>query len=268
MVMRSLSIAATGMNAQQTNLDVIANNIANVNTTGYKRARAEFADLMYTAERMVGVPNAGADTMVPEGAMIGLGVRTAAVRRTHDLQGSYVETGNQLNVLIEGRGYFEIQDANGNTFYTRAGAFNLNADGQLVTLDGNLVQPVITVPDQIGKDGKITITRDGRVLYRLDGDAEQTELGQLNLINFTNQSGLEPVGDNLFRETAASGAPIVGNPGDENYGVLHQGYLEASNVDPVREITDLIAAQRAYEMNSKVIQTADEMSAVVSKNLR
>ncbi|RCL03175.1 MAG: flagellar basal-body rod protein FlgG [Candidatus Tokpelaia sp. JSC189] len=267
MVMRSLSIAATGMNAQQTNLDVIANNIANINTTAYKRARAEFSDLMYTADRMVGVSNMMNQATVPEGAMIGLGVRTAAVRNLH-MQGSFIQTGNTFDLAISGRGWFEIQDPNGSTFYTRAGAFNLNENGQIVTLDGNLVQPVITLPAELGKNGIITISPDGIVYYKIDADAQPAEAGRLNLINFTNEAGLEPVGENLFRETQASGAPIVGNPGEENYGSLMQGYLEASNVDPVKEITELISAQRAYEMNSKVIQAADEMLATVSKSLR
>ena len=267
MVMRSLSIAATGMNAQQTNLDVIANNIANINTTGYKRSRAEFSDLMYTTDRAVGVPNMMNEATIPEGAIVGLGVRTAAVRK-NNMQGSFVQTNNSLDLAIRGRGYFEIQDPNGNTFYTRSGAFTLNENGQVVTLDGNLVQPVITVPNEIGKNGVITVSADGRVTYQPDADAAPVEAGRLNMINFTNEAGLEPVGDNLFRETQASGAPIAGNPGEENYGTIMQGYLEASNVDPVKEITELIAAQRAYEMNSKVIQAADEMSAVVSKNLR
>jgi len=267
MVMRSLSIAATGMNAQQTNLDVIANNIANINTTAFKRARAEFSDLMYTADRMVGVPNMMNQSTVPEGAMIGLGVRTAAVRNVH-MQGSFIETGNSFDLAIQGRGWFEIQDPNGNIFYTRSGAFNLNENGEIVTLDGNLVQPVITVPAEIGQKGEITINPDGTIYVKADADSAPTELGRLNLINFVNEAGLEPVGGNLFRETQASGAPNAGNPGEANFGTLMQRHLEASNVDPVKEITDLIAAQRAYEMNSKVIQAADDMSAVVSKNLR
>jgi len=267
MVMRSLSIAATGMNAQQTNLDVIANNIANINTTAFKRARAEFADLMYAAERQVGVSNMMNQSTVPEGAMIGLGVRTAAVRNVH-MQGSFIETGNTFDLAIQGRGWFEIQDPNGNVFYTRSGGFNLNENGEIVTLDGNLVQPVITVPVDIGQKGEITVSPDGIVYAKADADAAPGELGRINLVNFVNEAGLEPVGGNLYRETQASGAPVAGNPGELNYGKILQRYLEASNVDPVKEITDLIAAQRAYEMNSKVIQAADEMSAVVSKNLR
>jgi len=267
MVMRSLSIAATGMNAQQTNLDVIANNIANVNTTAFKRARAEFSDLMYSADRMVGVSNMSGESTVPEGAMVGLGVRTAGVRNLH-MQGSFIHTNNHFDLAIQGRGWFEIQDPNGNVFYSRAGAFNLNEEGNLVTLDGNLVQPVITVPVEMGKEGEVTITPDGAVYYKNDADTTPTELGRLNLVNFVNEAGLEPVGGNLFRQTQASGAPVAGNPGEENFGTLMQGWLEASNVDPVKEITDLIAAQRAYEMNSKVIQASDEMAAVVSKNLR
>ncbi|EYS91046.1 flagellar basal-body rod protein FlgG [Bartonella bacilliformis str. Heidi Mejia] len=264
MVMRSLSIAATGMAAQQTNLDVIANNLANINTTGYKRARAEFADLMYVTDRAVGVPNMMNQAIVPEGVMVGMGVRTAAVR-TVNTQGAFVQTGNALDLAINGNGWFEIQDPNGNVFYTRSGAFNLSETGQIVTLDGNVVQPAITIP--IGSKS-ITVSPDGTVFYKPAEEADPVEAGRLNLVNFVNEVGLEPVGDNLFRETPASGAPVPGNPKEDGYGSIMQATLEASNVDPVKEITELITAQRSYEMNSKVIQASDEMAAVVSKNLR
>ncbi len=264
MVMRSLSIAATGMAAQQTNLDVIANNLANINTTGFKRARAEFADLMYVADRAVGVPNMLNQAIMPEGAMIGMGVRTAAVRKVN-MQGAFVQTGNALDLAINGNGWFEVQDPNGNVFYTRSGAFNLSETGQIETLDGNLVQPVITIP--VGSKN-ITVSPDGTVYYQTDMDPNPVEAGRLNLVNFVNAVGLEAVGDNLFRETPASGAPVPGFPKDDGYGSIMQAMLESSNVDPVKEITELIAAQRSYEMNSKVIQASDEMAAVVSKNLR
>ncbi|WP_062014274.1 flagellar basal-body rod protein FlgG [Aureimonas sp. AU4] len=260
--MRALAIAATGMNAQQTNLEVIANNIANINTTGFKRARAEFTDLLYQVERTAGVPARGGENLVPEGAQIGLGVRTAAIRDIH-LQGALEQTGNDLDVAINGQGYFQIQGPGGETLYTRDGAFNKNDTGQIVTLDGFTVDPAMTVPENTTK---IAINDSGQVYATVDG-ADQL-LGQLTLVNFANEPGLAAQGGNLFRETAASGAPIAGVPGDPGYGVLKQGYLENSNVDPVKEISELISAQRAYEMNSKVIQAADEMSGVVSKGIR
>jgi flagellar basal-body rod protein FlgG len=262
--MRALSIAATGMNAQQTNLEVIANNIANINTTGFKRARAEFSDLLYQVDRLQGVPNRANANVVPEGVSIGLGVKTAAVRNLH-IQGSLVSTGNRYDLAITGNGWYQITGADGETLYTRAGAFNTNANGELVTLDGFAVQPAITVPSDAVE---VVVNKSGQVFARLDGQAELQELGQLTLATFANESGLAALGDNLFRETPASGPATTGVPGDPGFGTIQQGYLEASNVDPVKEITELISAQRAYEMNSKVIQAADEMAAVVSKNIR
>lgn len=262
--MKALTIAATGMNAQQLNLEVIANNIANINTTGYKRAKAEFSDLLYQAERTAGVPNAANQSVIPEGAMVGLGVQTAAVRNLH-LQGALNQTGNPYDVAMVGRGWFQIQNPAGETLYSRAGAFNINGTGQLVTLDGNMVEPNIVVPtDAI----EVKITESGQVFAKMADQTQLTNLGQLQIANFANEAGLEPLGDNLFRQTEASGDAVVGVPGDPGFGTLKQGYLESSNVDPVKEITDLITAQRAYEMNSKVIQAADEMAAVVSKNMR
>ncbi len=260
--MKALAIAATGMNAQQTNLEVIANNIANINTTGFKRARAEFSDLLYQTERAAGVPNRANQAVVPEGAIIGLGVKTAAVRNLH-LQGGLVSTGNSYDLALIGRGWFQIEAPDGSTLYTRAGAFNTNAEGQLVTLDGYTVVPGLTVPQDATE---VTVTKSGQVFATVAG--QQQELGQITLANFINEAGLEPLGENLFRETAASGAANVGAPDEAGFAYIQQNYLEASNVDPVKEITDLISAQRAYEMNSKIIQAADEMAAVVSKNLR
>lgn len=260
--MKALAIAATGMNAQQTNLEVIANNIANINTTGFKRARAEFSDLLYQTERAAGVPNRANQAVVPEGAIIGLGVKTAAVRNLH-LQGGLVSTGNSFDMALIGRGWFQIEAADGTTLYTRAGAFNTNAEGQLVTLDGYTVVPGINVPIDATE---VTVTKSGQVFATVGG--EQQELGQITLANFVNEAGLEPLGENLYRETAASGPANVGAPDEAGFAYIQQNYLEASNVDPVKEITDLISAQRAYEMNSKIIQAADEMAAVVSKNLR
>ncbi|MCZ7446201.1 flagellar basal-body rod protein FlgG [Agrobacterium rhizogenes] len=262
--MRALAIAATGMDAQQTNLEVIANNIANINTTGYKRARAEFTDLLYQTERMQGVPNRANQAIVPEGANIGLGVQTSAVRNIHT-QGNLIETGNKLDVAIIGQGWFQIEAADGSTLYSRAGAFNKNADGNLVTVDGYNVIPNINIPTD-AQD--ITITRTGQVTARIGNAADFTQLGQLTIANFANEAGLKPLGDNLFAQTPASGAAVVGVPDDPSYGYVKQSYLEGSNVDAVKEITDLITAQRAYEMNSKVITTADEMASIVSKNLK
>lgn len=261
--MRALAIAATGMNAQQTNVEVIANNIANINTTGFKRARAEFTDLLYQVERMQGVPARGGAGVVPEGAQIGLGVRTAAIRTTH-IQGTLEQTGNNFDLAINGNGYFQVQGPGGETLYTRDGAFNTNGTGQLVTLDGFLVDPQISVPQETIQ---VTVSSTGEVYAKQNGQEPQL-LGQLSLVNFANAAGLEAQGGNLFKETTASGAAVAGVPGDPGFGVLHQGYLEGSNVDPVKEISELISAQRAYEMNSKVIQAADDMSKVISTGLR
>ncbi|WP_429812546.1 flagellar basal-body rod protein FlgG [Ensifer sp. B1-9] len=262
--MKALSIAATGMNAQQLNLEVIANNIANINTTGYKRARAEFSDLLYQTERAQGVPNRSNQAIVPEGAIIGLGVQTAAVRNLH-IQGSLVNTGNDYDLALMGRGWFQVETPDGETVYTRSGAFNKNAQGQLVTIDGYTVVPGITVPQDATE---IAFTSSGQVMVRIGNDPAMQEIGQLTIANFVNEAGLEPQGDNLFKQTPASGDAIVGTPADPGFAQIKQKYLEASNVDPVKEITDLISAQRAYEMNSKIIQAADEMAATVSKNLR
>jgi len=261
---RALAIAATGMNAQQTNVEVIANNIANINTTGFKRSRAEFTDLLYQAERSAGTPNRGGQDQIPEGTQIGLGVRTTAVRNLH-LQGAMANTGNKLDLALNGRGWFQVTNATGEQFYTRAGSFNKNATGQIVTADGYVVQPAMTVPQNASE---VIVNESGQVFVRIGTETTLQTIGQLTLANFTNDAGLAPMGGNLYRETPASGAPVIGVPSDPGYGTVHQGYLENSNVDPVKEITELIAAQRAYEMNSKVIQAGDEMFATVAKGLR
>ena len=262
--MKALSIAATGMNAQQTNLEVIANNIANVNTTGFKRARAEFTDLLYQVERAAGVPARANENIVPEGSHIGLGVRTAAVREIHT-QGALTSTGNRFDLALMGEGYFQIEGAGGATQYTRAGAFNTDATGQLVTIDGYAVQPAIVIPEGALE---VTINESGQVFARVADQAAPQELGQLTLATFANSAGLKPLGGNLYGETEASGAAVAGVPGDPGFAIVRQGYLEASNVDPVKEITELIAAQRGYEMNSKVIQAADQMASTVANGLR
>jgi flagellar basal-body rod protein FlgG len=261
---KSLAIAATGMSAQQLKLEVIANNIANINTTGFKRSRAEFTDLLYQAERLQGVSNRGRDATIPEGAQLGLGVRAAAIRTLH-VQGALTNTGNKLDLALTGRGWFQIVGPDGETVFTRAGSFNTSATGQLVTLDGYTVEPPIQVPNGAIE---ITVSESGIVNARIDGRPAPLQLGQLTIANFANDTGLEALGGNLYRQTAASGAPTVGVPGDPGFAVIRQGYLESSNVDPVKEITEMISAQRAYEMNSKVIQASDEMAATVSKGMR
>jgi flagellar basal-body rod protein FlgG len=248
------------MNAQEQNLEVIANNVANINTTGFKRSRAEFTDLIYQTERVMGVSSRGRDATVPEGAQVGLGVRTAAIRSLQ-IQGAMTNTGNTLDLAINGRGWFQVTTPNGDTVYTRDGALNTNANGQLVTTDGYLVTPTVTIPPTATS---VTISQTGLVTATVAGQTTPQSLGQLTIANFINEAGLQALGSNLFQQTAASGQPTVGVPGDTAFGVLQQGYLEASNVDPVSEITNLISAQRAYEMNSKVIQAADQMSGTIS----
>ena len=262
--MRALAIAATGMEAQQTNLEVIANNIANINTTGFKRSRAEFSDLLYQTERAKGISNRPNQAVVPEGANIGLGVQTSAVRNIH-IQGELEQTENTLDVAIVGRGWFQVQMADGTTAYTRAGTFNKSDTGQLVTVDGNTVLPGITIPSNASD---VTINEAGQITATIGTAATQTTLGQLQLASFVNDAGLQPMGSNMFTQTPASGDPVVDNPNQDGFGYIKQGYLESSNVDSVKEITNLISAQRAYEMNSKVITTADDMASVVSKNLK
>lgn len=262
--MRTLSIAATGMSAQQLNVEVISNNVANINTTGFKRARAEFTDLIYQTERLQGVSTRGRDNTVPEGAQVGLGVRAAAIRNLHT-QGSLASTGNKFDLAITGRGWFQITGPDGDTVYTRSGAFNTNATGQLVTLDGYAVIPNIQVPINALD---VNVSQSGLVSVRIAGQIAPQQVGQLTLANFANDVGLEPLGGNLYKQTPASGDATTAAPGDPGFGTIRQGYLESSNVDPVKEITDLISAQRAYEMNSKIIQAADEMAGVVSKGIR
>jgi flagellar basal-body rod protein FlgG len=262
--LRALAIAATGMNAQQTNVEVIANNIANINTTGFKRSRAEFTDLLYQAERVAGAPNRGGQESVPEGVHIGLGTRTAAVRNLH-MQGALTNTGNRLDLALNGRGWFQVASTNGENLYTRAGSFNKNATGQIVTVDGYVVQPATTIPTD---STEVIVNETGQVYARVGATGTLQLIGQLTVANFTNDTGLDPLGSNLYRETTASGAPVLGVPGDPGFGTVQQGYLENSNVDPVKEITELISAQRAYEMNSKVIQAADDMFGTISKGLR
>lgn len=259
--MRALNIAATGMLAQQTNVEVISNNIANMNTTAYTRRRPEFNDLLYQNLRRIGSNSSDAGTIVPSGVQLGLGVKIASVYRITE-QGSVQNTDNTLDLAIQGKGYFQIQLPTGETAYTRDGAFQLSPDGEIVTHHGYPVLPGITIPNNaVG----VAINGSGQVMVKLDGQVDQQVVGQMQLAVFPNEAGLEAKGDNLFIETPASGNSTVGNPGTVGYGSLLQGFLESSNVNVVSEITNLISAQRAYEMNSKVIQTSDEMLSSLNR---
>lgn len=259
--MRSLSIAATGMLAQQTNVDVISNNIANMNTAGFKVRRPEFQDLLYQNERRIGANSSDAGNVVPSGVQIGLGVRTASVYRI-STQGPLQITDNPLDLAIQGKGYFRVQMPNGTESYTRAGTFQLSPEGTIVTADGYTVSPGITIPNDAVE---VSINPTGEVQVKLPGQIAPQAVGQLELVNFPNQGGLESLGNNLFAETPSSGASIVSTPGAPGYGSLIQGFIEGSNVDPVKEVTTLITAQRAYEMNSKVITAADEMYSTITQ---
>jgi flagellar basal-body rod protein FlgG len=259
--MRAMNIAATGMMAQQTNVEVIANNIANLNTTAFKRQRPEFQDLLYQTERRGGATSSDTGTIIPVGVQIGIGVKTAAVYRI-TTQGNLTQTSNPLDLAIQGRGFFQILQPDGTTAYSRAGSFQLSPTGEIVTADGFNVQPGITLPQNTLA---ITINPSGQVLASVAGQVAPQNVGQLQLANFPNEAGLEALGSNLFLETSASGSPVTGNPGSTGFGSLNQGLLETSNVDVVSEITNLITAQRAYEMNSKVIQASDQMMSSLNQ---
>ena len=259
--MRALRTAASGMAAQQLNVEVISNNIANMNTVGFKRQRAEFQDLLYQNVERMGEQSSSQGTVVPTGIQIGAGVKAGSVYRITE-QGTPTHTGNTYDMAVDGRGYFQVLLPSGETAYTRAGNFSVNGEGQLVTDDGYQVQPNISIP-QDAVD--VTVSKTGQVQVTTAGETEPQTVGQLELATFFNQAGLEAIGDNLLLETAASGPATVGAPGEVGFGELLQGYTEASNVDAVAEISALIVAQRAYEMNSKVITTADQMLSVASQ---
>ncbi|WP_010410990.1 flagellar basal-body rod protein FlgG [Citromicrobium sp. JLT1363] len=259
--MRSLSIAGTGMLAQQTNVDVISNNIANMNTTGFKRQRAQFQDLLYQQVSRPGAASNGPEARVPTGIQIGAGVRTGGVYRIAE-QGALVQTDNRYDLAIQGLGYFQVQMPTGEIAYTRDGTFQLSDQGELVTSQGLRVEPGITVP-QGAVD--VVVSRTGEVQIKLAGEPELQVVGQIELATFVNEAGLEAKGDNLFLATASSGEPTISPPGEPGFGNLAQGFVEASNVNPVAEITALITAQRAYEMNSRVVKTADEMLGTTSQ---
>ena len=253
--MRSLDIAATGMLAQQRNVEVVSNNLANMNTTAFQRRRTEFHDLIYQDLRRVGTTSSDAGTIVPTGVQIGLGVKLAAVYRIHE-QGNLEATDNTLDLAIQGKGFFQVLLPDGTTAYSRDGTFQLNGTGLMVTHDGYQVQPGITIPSNAID---VTINNSGEVQVKIEGQTALSTVGQLQIATFLNDAGLEAIGDNLYKETPASGAATTGNPASTGFGSILQGVLETSNVNAVEEISNLISAQRAYEMNSKVIQTSDEM---------
>jgi flagellar basal-body rod protein FlgG len=259
--MQALRTAATGMAAQQLNVEVISNNIANMNTVGFKKQRAEFQDLLYQTMEQAGAQSSDQGNIVPTGVQVGAGVKAGSVYRIN-AQGTLTQTGDKFDLAINGRGFFQVLMPDGTTAYTRAGNFSANDQGQLVTQDGYLIQPAITIPSNATD---VSISKAGQVQVTVPGTTAPTVVGSLELASFVNEGGLAAQGGNLFAETAASGPPTVGAPTSEGYGSLVQGYTEASNVDPVSEITALIVAQRAYEMNSKVISTADNMLGVTNQ---
>ncbi len=253
-MIRSLWTGTTGMHAQQLNIDVIANNLANVSTTGFKKSKADFQDLLYQTMKVPG-SQTSADTESPTGILIGLGVKPAAVTKIFT-QGDLILTENELDVAIEGPGFLQIEIPNGNTTYTRAGALKRDSNGRLTSSDGYPLIPEITIPDGANQ---ITISETGIVSAIIGDDSSSTELGTIELASFTNEAGLRALGKNLFEETSASGSAQTGTPGDDGYGTLLQTYLEGSNVNIVEELAGMITTQRAYEINSKTIQTSDEM---------
>lgn len=259
--MRSLSTAATGMQAQQLNVEVISNNIANMNTTGFKRQRAEFQDLLYMNVERMGTTSSDGGTIVPTGVQVGTGVKAGSVYRVTE-QGNVSQTGNRFDLALQGEGYFVVQNPDGTESYTRAGNFSVSPDGQLVTGDGYVVSPGIAIPEEAVD---VVISAVGMVQARVAGEVEYQELGQIDLAKFINSAGLDAIGDNLFLETPSSGVANLGTPGALGYGTVLQGFLENSNVNAVNEISALILAQRAYEMNSKVITTSDEMLGIASQ---
>ena len=258
----ALWIAKTGLDAQQTRMSVISNNLANVNTTGFKRGRAQFEDLLYQNVRQTG-GQTSQNTQLPSGLMLGTGVRTVSTAKTFT-QGNLTQTNNSLDLAINGQGFFQIQMPDGTVAYTRDGSFQMNSEGQVVTSNGYLLQPQITLP---ANTQSITIGSDGVVSAQLPNQVESNQVGTLQTVNFVNYAGLQPIGDNLFLESAASGAPQTGNPGSNGLGPIVQGSLETSNVNVVEELVDMIETQRAYEMNSKAISTTDEMLQYVNNNL-
>jgi flagellar basal-body rod protein FlgG len=261
--MRSLDIAATGMQAQQTNVEVISNNISNMTTTGFKRRRAEFQDLIYQNLRRVGSNSSDTGTIVPAGAQVGLGVKTAAIYRISE-QGNLQQTSNSLDLAVQGAGYFQVTLPSGEIAYTRDGTFGLSPQGEIVTADGYVVLPGLTIPNNATN---VAINTAGQVQVTIAGQPAPQTVGQIQLASFPNEAGLDAQGDNLFLQTAASGNMVAGIPGAPGFGTIMQGFIETSNVNVVTEISNLITAQRAYEMNSRVITASDEMLSTLT-NLR
>jgi len=259
-MMRALWTGATGMQTQQLSMDVIANNLANVNTAGFKRGRSDFQDLLYQTMRLAGTASS-TNTKVPTGIQVGHGARPVAVQKIF-LQGDFMQTQNELDMTIEGKGFFQIRTPDGETAYSRSGAFKLDSDGRVVTSDGYPVEPEITIPDDtinttIGPDGTVSVLQAGQTV--------PAQVGNLELAMFPNQAGLKSIGRNLYVETDGSGAPTTGTPGQDGFGTIAQGFLEMSNVSVVEEMVNMIVSQRAYEINSKVIQTSDDMLQVANQ---
>lgn len=261
--MKALGTAATGMSAQQRQVDVIAHNLANAATTGFKSNQAVFSDLLYQTMSREGSATSDAGTMTPVAMDIGLGVRAAGVMRQAD-QGGLQETGNDLDMAIDGRGFFVVNRPDGTIAYTRAGNFSRSPEGEIVTLDGFQVDPGIVLPEGTRN---VEISPTGLVSAYVGNNIEPQQIGQVSMATFANESGMRAVGDNLLLETEASGAAVIGLPGDEGFGIVRQGYVESSNVDTVKQMTQLILAQRTYEMNSKVITASDQMMDEVT-NIR
>ncbi len=259
---QALWVAKTGLDAQQMRMTVVSNNLANVGTTGFKQGRAVFEDLLYQNVRQAG-GQSSQDTELPTGLSLGTGVRVVATERMHT-QGAVMQTGNAMDVMISGRGFFQVLQPNGDLAYTRDGSFKLSAEGELVTASGYLVQPGITIPNDAQS---ITIGDDGTVSVRQPGQTSPTQVGTLETVDFINAAGLQSIGGNLYIETGASGTAQTGTPGTSGFGTLEQGALEGSNVNVVAELVNMIETQRAYEMNSKAISTNDQMMQYVNNNL-
>ena len=259
--MRSLYIGTTGMNAQQFHIDTIANNMANATTNGFKRSRASFQDLLYQNHRSVGATSSDAGTVVPTGKYRGTGVQVVGTYRVND-QGSLKQTENEFDMAINGSGFFQVELPSGEIAYTRDGAFQLSPDGEVVTAEGYTVPPGITIPEEAVE---VVVSKTGLVQVVVEGEPDLQEVGQLEIAKFINPAGLRAIGDNLLVQTAASGDPVLANPGEQGFGTVAHKYLETSNVNIVTEMTDMISAQRAYELNSRVLETTNEMMGTVTQ---
>ncbi len=259
-MIKAMRTAASGMEAQQMNVDNIANNLANVNTTGFKKGRIEFQDILYQKLRLAGTASSS-ESKVPVNIELGYGVRPSATARNFN-QGNMTSTENPLDLCIEGQGFFRVVMPDGSYAYTRDGALKISDDGRIVTSDGFIIDPEITIPAEAES---ISISMDGIVSVMMPGESDPTDIGQIELTKFINPQGLDAKGHNLFTESASSGTPISGTPSEEGFGRIVQGYLELSNVDVINEMVNMIVAQRSYEINSKAIQTSDDMAAIVNQ---